>query len=133
MSGRFKDSWVKPTFDERGYTIFGWRAFKPENLILGDRCDIGHGCLLQATYGIEIGEKSEIGPFSYICSWSTIDNKKGKVTIGKNTMIGAHSTVMPGITIGDNVVIGAYSFVNRDIPSNSRAFGIPIRVRGKVE
>lgn len=36
--------------------------------------------------------------------------------------------MLPGVTIGDNVVIGAGSVVNKDIPSNSVAFGTPCKV-----
>ena len=42
--------------------------------------------------------------------------------------IGAGVTVLPGVTIGDNVTIGAGSLVNRDIPSDSVAVGVPCRV-----
>lgn len=138
------NNWKEPIFDENGWAYeanhtivgqfannkkpYGWRCFNSDNLILGDKCDIASHTLIQAKYGVEIGEHSEIGPFCYISSWSTEDNKKGKVTIGKNTMIGAHSTVMPGITIGDNVIIGAYTFVNKDIPSNCTAYGIPVKI-----
>lgn len=43
-------------------------------------------------------------------------------------IIGASTTVLPGVVIGDNVVVGAGSVVNRDIPSNSVAVGNPARV-----
>jgi acetyltransferase-like isoleucine patch superfamily enzyme len=35
---------------------------------------------------------------------------------------------MPGVTIGENAVIGAHSFVNRDIPPNCLAYGVPAKV-----
>ena len=41
---------------------------------------------------------------------------------------GANVTVLPGVTIGDNCVIGAGSVVNRDIPANTVAVGVPCRV-----
>ena len=40
--------------------------------------------------------------------------------------------VLPGVNIGDNVVIGAGSVVNKDIPSNSMAVGIPCKVIKKI-
>lgn len=137
---RFKD-WKQPVFDEDGWAYpnemyakirehsYGWRCFHTENLKLGKGCDIAHGCLLQAKYGIELGENVELGPFVYLCSWSTIDDKKGKVIIKDGTKIGVHSTVMPNITIGENTVVGAYSFITKDIPDNVVAFGIPCKVQ----
>lgn len=129
---RFKN-WEYPEFDERGYTKYGWRCFHNKYLKLKEGCDIGAFSLIQARYGVEIGKTVEIGPFCYVCSWSTIDNKKGKVIIKDNARIGAYSTVMPGVTVGENSIVGAYSFVNKDIPDNVIAFGIPVRIEGKVD
>lgn len=52
----------------------------------------------------------------------------GKIVIGNNCFIGCRSTILPGVTVGDNVIIGAGSVVNRDIPSNSVAAGVPCKV-----
>lgn len=52
----------------------------------------------------------------------------GQIKIGNNCFVGARSTILPGVTVGDNVIIGAGSLVNRDIPSNSVACGVPCRV-----
>lgn len=38
------------------------------------------------------------------------------------------TSILSGVTIGSNSVIGACSLVNRDIPDNSLAYGIPIEV-----
>jgi acetyltransferase-like isoleucine patch superfamily enzyme len=40
---------------------------------------------------------------------------------------------MPGVTIGENSIIGAFSFVNKDIPSNVIAAGVPVRIIQKIE
>lgn len=50
------------------------------------------------------------------------------IKVGDNVWIGAGVTVLPGVTIGDNVTIGAGSVVNRDIPANTVAAGVPCRV-----
>lgn len=52
----------------------------------------------------------------------------GKIIIGKNCFIGCRSTILPGVKIGDNCIIGAGSVVNRDIPKDSVAAGVPCRV-----
>ncbi|RAP54559.1 MAG: acetyltransferase [Methanosphaera sp. rholeuAM130] len=57
----------------------------------------------------------------------------GEVHIGSDVWIGANVTVLPGVTIGDNVVVGAGAVVNRDIPSNSLAVGVPAKVIRKLE
>jgi acetyltransferase-like isoleucine patch superfamily enzyme len=40
---------------------------------------------------------------------------------------------MPGVTIGKNAVVGAHSFVNKDIPDNVVAFGIPVKIIKPLE
>jgi acetyltransferase-like isoleucine patch superfamily enzyme len=40
---------------------------------------------------------------------------------------------MPGVTIGENSIVGAFSLVNRDIPDNIMARGIPAKVIKKVK
>ena len=66
-------------------------------------------------------------------SVSTIDNKQGQVILKKNCRIGSHSLVMPGVTNEENAVVGAFSFVNRDIPDNCIAFGVPAKVIKKID
>ena len=56
-----------------------------------------------------------------------------KIVVGKNCFIGCRSTIVPGVKIGDNVIIGAGSIVNRDIPSNSVAAGVPCKVICSLE
>jgi len=127
MGNRFKE-WQYPEFDEQGMTKWHWLCQYHENLKLGEKTDIGAFTYINARYGVEIQEDVQIGSHCSIYSWSTIDDKKGKVTIKKGARIGSHSLIMPGVTIGENSTIGAFSFVNKDIPDNARAFGIPIRI-----
>jgi acetyltransferase-like isoleucine patch superfamily enzyme len=94
--------------------------------------DIGAFTYINAKYGVEIGENVQIGSHCSIYSLSTIDDKKGKVTIKRNAKVGAHSVIMPGVTVGENSVIGALSFVNKDIPDNSVAVNAPKRVVRRI-
>ena len=50
------------------------------------------------------------------------------VEIHENAFIGANSVISQGVKIGKNAVIGAMSFVNKDIPDNYIATGIPVKV-----
>ena len=49
-------------------------------------------------------------------------------TTALNVLLGANSTVLPGVIIGDGAVIGAGSLVNRDIPPGAFAAGVPARI-----
>ena len=120
--------WKPPKLEHGKLTKWNWMVQHPENLKLGRRCDIGAFTYINAKAGVEIGEEAQIGSHCSIYSISTIDDKSGNVVIGNKTCVGSHSTIMPGIIIGSNVIIGAHSFVNKNIPDNSIAYGVPVKV-----
>lgn len=64
----------------------------------------------------------------FIRKYNDFINSSGKVTIGNNIYFGIHCTVLKGVTIGDNCIIGACSLVNKNIPANSVAAGVPAKV-----
>lgn len=110
------------------------------NITVGKDVFINSGCCFQDQGGIEIGDGSLIGQQVVIAtlnhSLDPADRQSmlpAKVVIGKNVWIGAHATILPGVTIGDNSVIGAGAVVNRNIPADSVAVGVPAKVVRKVD
>lgn len=124
---RFQD-WSKPEIKNGELTKWNWMVQHSEKLELGKYSDIGAFTYINAKYKVIIGDHVQIGSHSSIYSVSTIDDKKGKVTLKENCKIGSHSTVMPGVTVGKNSIIGAHSYVNKDIPDNTLARGVPVKV-----
>ena len=57
--------------------------------------------------------------------------RTGPVVIGRNVMIGANCTILPGVAIGNNAVVSAMTFVNRDVPPSSFARGNPMTISRK--
>lgn len=127
MTDRF-DDWTPPEMKHGEMTKWLWVVFRPENLKLGRKTDIGAFTAIFAHHGVEIGDEVQIGSHCSIYSINTEDNTSGKITIGKGAMIGTHSSIMPGVTIGEGAVIGAYSFVKKDIPAGALAYGIPAKI-----
>ncbi|MFC2010259.1 acyltransferase [Chloroflexota bacterium] len=130
MGRQFKD-WKWPEFDEKGMTRWNWMCQYHENFKLGKNTDIGAFTYINAKYGVEIQENVQIGSHCSLYSWSTIDNKKGKVIVQKDAKVGSHSVIMPGVTIGKNAVVGAFSYVTKDVPDNVLVFGIPAEISKK--
>lgn len=57
--------------------------------------------------------------------------KHSSITICKGAYIGMRACIIAGndgLTIGENSIIGACSLVNKDVPSNSKAVGVPARI-----
>ena len=123
---RFTD-WEYPDIQEGKPTKYNWIVQHKDNLELGYKTDIGVFSYINAKYGVIIEDFVQIGSHCSVYSVSTIDNKQGRVRLKKNCKIGSHSVIMPGVTVGENAVVGACSFVNRDIPDNVIAAGVPVK------
>lgn len=126
-------NWKKPAIPEGRPTKYGWIVRHKDNLKLGLYTDIGAFTYINAKNGVALGDYVQIGSHCAIYSISSIDGKKGGVILKDNCRIGSHSVIMPGVTVGENAVIGAFSFVNRNIPKNTVAFGVPARVNNKAK
>lgn len=113
-------------------TKYNWLVQHKENFKLGHMTDIGAFTYINAKNGVVIEDCVQVGSHCSIYSVSTIDNKEGRVVLKKNCKIGSHSVIMPGVTIGKNSVIGAFSFVNKNIPDNAIAYGVPVKVVKKI-
>lgn len=51
----------------------------------------------------------------------------GHIHIKKNAWIGANATILPGVTVGENAVVAAGAVVNKDVPANTVAGGVPAK------
>jgi len=60
--------------------------------------------------------------------WKADEGGVSPVVIKKGVRISMDVNILPGVTIGENSVIGAGSVVNKNIPANCMAAGVPARV-----
>lgn len=116
------------------------RAGSEGYIRIGNDCAVNSFAKLFGHGGIEIGDRTQLGPACLITTthhdYQREDLKPEfrKVTIGKGVWIGANSLILPGVTIGDDCVIGAGSVVTRDIAGGLIAVGSPARViKSKTE
>jgi acetyltransferase-like isoleucine patch superfamily enzyme len=87
-------------------------------LFIGDHVDISAGVHI---YTHETVKRATSGGAAGI--------EYAPTRIGSRVYIGPQSVIQKGVTIGDGVVIGAMSLVNRDVPSDTRVWGIPATPR----
>lgn len=127
------ENWKIPEIKDGELTRYNWMVQHKDKLKLGYKTDIGAFTYINAKQGVVIEDHVQIGSHCSIYSISTIDNREGKVHLKTNCKIGSHSVVMPGVTVGENSIIGAFSFVNRDIPANVVAFGVPVKVIKEID
>lgn len=98
------------------------------NVFISNEVFIGEGALINN--GVNLHHNVVIGKFCEISPKVCIT---GNVTVGDHTSIGASTVIIPKIRIGKNCIIGAGSVVNKDIPNNSIAVGVPAKVIKEVE
>lgn len=55
-------------------------------------------------------------------------NVSGNSTLCSGACIGTGSQIIQGLSIGENTIVGAGAVVNRDLPSNCTAVGVPAKV-----
>ena len=113
---------------------------------IGDRCVVLHKCTLEGKirlgYGVKlmahiyVPSRTVIGDMVFVGPGTTFLNHKYPMrstapvvgaTIGDRVGIGGGCTICPGVTIGENSFIGAGSLVNKDVPPNTLAYGVPAR------
>jgi len=79
---------------------------------------------------IKIGNNSIIGYNTTILAHEYLvdEYRLGDVTIGDGVMVGANTTILPGVTIGDRAVVGAGTLVHKDVPAGAFVAGNPMRI-----
>ena len=79
---------------------------------------------------ITVGRNSIIGYNTTILTHEYLieEYRLGDVRIGDHVMIGANSTILPGVTIGDRAVVAAGTLVHKDVPAGAFVGGNPMRL-----
>lgn len=84
---------------------------------------IGKHCIVNTRASID--HECVIDDFVHIAPGTTIS---GNVHIGSGTWVGVGSTIIQGVKIGKNCFVGAGSVIVKDIPDNSKGYGVPFKV-----
>ncbi|TSB48297.1 acyltransferase [Alkalicoccobacillus porphyridii] len=79
---------------------------------------------------IQIGRNSIIGYNTTLLAHEYLikEYRLGDIIIGDQVMIGANTTILPGVTIGDGAVISAGTLVHRDVEPYTFVGGNPMQV-----
>src|SRR3954452_21568346 len=79
---------------------------------------------------ISVGRNTVIGYNTTILAHEYLikEYRLGPVLIGSEVMIGANSTILPGVTIGDGAIVSAGSVVHKDVEPGTFVGGNPMRV-----
>ena len=90
-----------------------------QKVCIGDWCNIADAYIIDSK-GHHVSADRRFRPAESVPSEPVI--------IHNNVWISTKTVVMSGVEIGENSVIGAFSLVNKSIPENCQAMGIPAKV-----
>lgn len=109
----------------------------PWNLTVGENAVISHHAHLDCRAPIQIGDRSRIGRYCYLCAHEQ-DFDRGDLTvklqtiqIGDGVWVGTDTYIGVGVTIGDRTVVGARTNVTDSLPPDVVAVGNPAKVVSK--
>ncbi|KAB8132158.1 acyltransferase [Gracilibacillus oryzae] len=79
---------------------------------------------------IHVGRNSVIGYNTTILAHEYLikEYRLGDVYIGNEVMIGANSTILPGVKIGDGAVVAAGTVIHKDVEAGTFVGGNPMKV-----
>ena len=89
--------------------------FFPQLLTIGDNTILGYNTVL-------LGHE-----------FLTRELRTGPVEIGRDVMIGANCTILPGVRVGDGATVSACSLVNADVPAGATVGGVPARLLSSAD
>lgn len=93
-----------------------------KNAVINVGAKIGNYCIINTASIIE--HEAIIGN---VCHVATGAKVLGEVVLGDNCFVGAGSTIIQCLHLGNNVTIGAGAVVNRSVPANIIAVGVPVK------
>lgn len=98
---------------------------------VGERVSAGLSATVDVFFPelVSLGDNSIIGFDTVILTHEFLldELRTGPVVVGRDVVIGANCTILPGVVIGDGAVVAAHSLVNKDVPPGERVGGVPAR------
>jgi len=79
---------------------------------------------------ITVGDNSIIGYNTTLLAHEYLirEYRLGEIIIGNEVMIGANTTILPGVTIGNGAIVSAGTLVHKDVPDGAFVGGNPMRI-----
>ena len=114
---------------------------KNGDIEIGENVSFSANCIVFSSNKLTLKKNGVVAAFVYLLSGGEYDLDdptpfalqkgtctQGPLDIGEDCWLGAGAKVLDGASIGDRCVIGAGAVVNKPVPADSIAVGVPARV-----
>ena len=123
--------------------FFNWHHKGPGGLSIGSECFIGDGTLIDLYDKVTLEDQVTIAQNVTILTHTNVGYKNhplqkyfpkfsNGIIFKKGCVVGASSTILPGVTIGEMVFVAAGSVVVKDVPRRTLVAGVPAKKVRKI-
>jgi sugar O-acyltransferase (sialic acid O-acetyltransferase NeuD family) len=92
--------------------------------IVNAEARIGEGCIVNT--GAIVEHNVVVGNFAHVSPGATL---AGGSRLGADSQLGAHAVIIDDVFVGARTIVGAGAVVNRTLPDDVVAYGVPARVK----
>lgn len=97
--------------------------------ILGKNLNLPHPIGIVIGDGVEVKDNVTIFQQVTLGSHGKVGENLAYPVIESNVKIYAGAKIIGGITVGESSIVGANTLVNKNVPPNSIAYGIPCKIK----
>ena len=107
------------------------------NVVIGRRCYINRGCVIDASAPVTIGDGVALGHEVLITTsgheMDISEHRAGEleprpVVVESGAWIASRAVLLPGVTVGRGSVVCAGAVVTKSVPADTMVGGVPARV-----
>ncbi len=118
----------------RGVCVFrGTTVIGAQELVLGDRVQIGFRVVLDARGGLTVGEDVLVSSDSQLLTANhnvdsdDFERQVAPIEIADHAWIATRAIVLAGVSVGQGAVVSAGGVATRDVPARTVVGGVPAR------
>lgn len=126
-----------------GVKFFNWHINGPKGLVIGKDCFIGDETLIDLYGKVILEDQVTLAQRVLVLTHINVGysdhplqkyfpKTSSSVVFKKGAVVGAGSTILPGVVVGEKSFIAAGSVVTKNVPSGMLVGGVPAKIIRKI-
>lgn len=124
--------------------FFNWHHRGPGGLSIGEECFVGDETLIDLYDDVILEDQVTLAQRVTILTHMNVGYRNHPLqkafpkmsqptVIKKGSVVGASSTILPGVTIGERSFVAAGSVVTKNVPADTLVAGVPAKIIRKIK